>query len=352
MRITVLCGGTSTERSVSIVSGVQVAKALRSRGHGVCLIDVFCGDQRIRDINEAFDNQEEPEETAAYIHDFDPNIGTMHSMRLKNRSGFFGPYVIEVCRASDVVFMALHGTNGEDGRIQAVFDLMGIRYTGCGYLGSAMAMDKEISKEIFRRNGVPTPSGIVVHKGKQIEPGGQNGVGFPCVVKPACGGSSVGVSIAHNEEEYQIALEEAFSYEDVLIVESYISGREFSVGVVAGEAYPVIEIAPKNGFYNYSNKYSAGSTVETCPADLDAETTARMQDYALQAYRALNLNGYGRMDVMMNKMGDIFILEANTLPGMTPTSLLPQEAAALGMDFADLCERLIEVSGSRTDKEA
>ena len=344
MKIAVLAGGTSTERDVSIVSGMQVAKALRSRGHQVFLIDVFCGDDRINDAAEAFEKDSDPEETADYMRSFNKKIPEMHESRLENHSGFFGPNVIAVCSAADVVFMALHGANGEDGRIQAFFDLMGIRYTGCGYLGSAMAMDKEISKEMFRRNAVPTPVGIVVRKGEEILRGDENNVGFPCVVKPSCGGSSVGVSIVYTQEEYEQALKDAFALDDVLVVEQYISGREFSVGVVDGEVYPVIEIAPLHGFYDYENKYKAGSTVETCPAHLDIETTKRMQRYALEAYHALRLNGYGRMDIMMSNEGIIYVLEANTLPGMTPTSLLPQEAAAIGMDFADLCEKLIEVS--------
>ena len=146
------------------------------------------------------------------------------------------------------------------------------------------------------------------------------------------------------EEEYQQALENGFSYEDKLVVESYIKGREFSVGVVDGKAYPIIEIAPIEGFYDYTNKYKAGSTIETCPANLDEELTCRMQRYAEDAYRLLRLQGYGRMDFMMDEKNRMYCLEANTLPGMTPTSLLPQEAAALGMTFADLCEHLIEVS--------
>jgi D-alanine-D-alanine ligase len=164
------------------------------------------------------------------------------------------------------------------------------------------------------------------------------------VVKPCCGGSSVGVEIARTEEEYTRALENAFSYEKEVVVEQYIEGREFSVGVVEGKAYPIIEIAPLQGFYDYKNKYQAGSTVETCPADLSAEKTAEMQRYAEMVFRALKLNCYARMDFMMAKDGSLYCLEANTLPGMTPTSLLPQEAGALGIGFADLCEHLIRVS--------
>ena len=170
------------------------------------------------------------------------------------------------------------------------------------------------------------------------------GLSLPCVVKASCGGSSVGVYIVHTQEAYEEALKEAFTYDDVVVLEQYIKGREFSVGVVDGVAYPIIEIAPIQGFYDYKNKYQAGSTIETCPAELSETDTAKMQEYAVKAFHALQLENYARMDFMMNEDHSMYCLEANTLPGMTPTSLLPQEAAVLGMDFGELCEKLIEVS--------
>ena len=205
-------------------------------------------------------------------------------------------------------------------------------------------MDKGISRKLCEADGIPVAKGVVLERGDEYGPAAENGVGLPCVVKPCCGGSSVGVEIARTQEEYERALETAFGYEEEVVVEQYIEGREFSVGVVGGKAYPVIEIAPLVGFYDYKNKYQAGSTIETCPADLEADKTAEMQRYAEMAYRTLKLECYARMDFMMAKDGSLYCLEANTLPGMTPTSLLPQEAAALGMDFPALCEHLIEVS--------
>lgn len=338
MKIVVLAGGISTERDVSIVSGTDACRALRAKGHQAILVDVFFGAEGA-DADTVF----------ADGYDLDAAVESIRSFNDKLESGrgrreFFGPQVLSLCKAADTVFLALHGENGENGKIQAAFDLLGIHYTGSGYLGSALAMDKEIAKQLFRENQVPTPRGIVLRKKEERKSAAENGVGLPCVVKPSCGGSSVGVFIAHTEEEYQQALDAAFGYEDVLIIEQYIRGREFSVGVVDGVAYPVIEIAPIEGFYDYKNKYQAGCTVETCPADLPADLTERMQEYALRAYHALRLESYGRVDVMMDEDNHIYCLEANTLPGMTPTSLLPQEAAALGMDFAALCEKLIEVS--------
>ena len=340
MNIVVLAGGTSTEREISIVSGTQVCRALRSKGHRSILLDVFCGDARVgEDLKNAFPKEYDVEKEAAYLRSFDSKLDKM-----KKRRSFFGPNVLALCLAADCVFRALHGSNGEDGKIQAAFELMGIPYTGSGYLGSALAMDKDMSKQLFRENGVPTPHGIVLHKGDKVKHAAENGVGLPCVVKPACGGSSVGVSIPHTEKAYREAVEDAFSYEDVLIVEQYVSGREFSCGIVDGEAYPVIEIAPLHGFYDYTNKYKAGSTVETCPADIPKALSEKIQKASLAAYHALHMNSYGRIDVMMDEEENVYCLEANTLPGMTPTSLLPQEAAALGIDFPSLCEKLIEVS--------
>lgn len=339
MKIVVLAGGISTERAVSIVSGTQVCKALRAKGHQAVLVDVYCGTE-LSDPETAFAGEYDTEAAAAYMRSFDDQIAEMK----KTRRAFFGPNVLELCQAAEVVFMALHGEDGEGGKVQAVFDLMGIRYTGSGALGSAIAMDKGISRKLFAAHGVPTAAGMTLRKEEERKAAADNGVGLPCVVKPCCGGSSVGVEIAHTEEEYTAALINAFSYEEEVVVEQYIEGREFSCGVIEGKAYPVIEIAPLVGFYDYTNKYKAGSTVETCPAELSEEKTKEMQHYAELAFEALKLECYARMDFMMAKDGSLYCLEANTLPGMTPTSLLPQEAAAVGMDFAALCEHLIQVS--------
>ena len=342
MNIVVLAGGNSSERDVSIVSGTQVCKALRSLKHAAVLADVCFGAAGMgkeADPSWLFNAEDyDVDEAAAWMREQSVRLGEISSRR-----SFFGYGVLEMCKAADIVFMALHGQNGEDGKIQAAFELLGIRYTGCTYLGSALAMDKEITKQLFIHHGVPTPEGIIVRRGEAVLPPSTNGVGLPCVVKPSCGGSSVGVSIANTEEEYRKAVNDAFALERVLVVERCIKGREFSVGVVDNEVYPVIEIAPIQGFYDYTNKYKAGSTIETCPADLSPELTRKMQTTVLDAYHALRLDGYGRIDVMMDEDENIYCLEANTLPGMTPTSLLPQEAAAKGEDFPHLCEKLIQL---------
>ena len=338
MKIVVLAGGTSTERDVSLSSGVMIYKALKKNGHKAVLLDVYLG-YTGEDIENIFEKDEEWDKEIGGISDKNPDIEQIKAMRPDGDKNFFGANVISICQASDVVFMALHGENGENGKIQACFDLMGIAYTGTDYVSSAICMDKGITKDIFTCYGIPSPAGIRLKKGENAKE-----FPVPCIVKACCGGSSVGVSIAQKEQEYEKALEEAFRYDNEVIVEQYIKGREFSVGVIEGKALPVIEIAPLQGFYDYKNKYQAGSAIETCPAEISEEKTKEMQAYAEEAFRVLRLKNYARMDFMMSNTGEIYCLEANTLPGMTPTSLLPQEAEAIGISFEELCEKIIEAA--------
>lgn len=339
MKIVVLAGGISTERDVSLSSGAMIYRALKKRGHQVILLDVYLGYEE-EDSDRLFEKDEDWAKEISSVSETNPDIEQIKALRADGDKNFFGPGVIPLCQTADVVFLALHGENGENGKIQACFDLMGITYTGTDYVSSALCMDKELSKEIFTCHGIPTPESFSLKKGERE----RNPASFPCIVKACCGGSSVGVSIAFQQEDYPKALAEAFAYDDRVIVEQYIKGREFSVGVIDGKALPVIEIAPLRGFYDYKNKYQAGSTIETCPAQLSEEKTREMQGYAEKAFQALRLKNYARMDFMMGQEGDIYCLEANTLPGMTPTSLLPQEAAAIGMDFEELCEKILETA--------
>ena len=339
MKIVVLAGGISTERDVSLVSGREIYKALKSKQHQVMLLDVFLGYDR-EDWQDVFEKDEDWAASIGAIKDQNPDIEAVKALRPDWEKNFFGPHVIDICQRADIVFMALHGENGENGKIQACFDLNGIRYTGTDYVSSAICMNKAIAKDLFAAAGVPTPAGVRLKKGGDTS----CQVPYPCVVKACCGGSSVGVVMAHNDEEYAQALEEAFRYDNEIVVEQYIKGREFSVGVVDGKAYPVIEIAPLHGFYDYKNKYQAGSAIETCPAERDETKTKAMQEAAELAFKVLRLKNYARMDFMMDEDGNFYCLEANTLPGMTPTSLLPQEAKVLGLDYADLCQLLIDLS--------
>lgn len=353
MKIVVLAGGISTERDVSLSSGSLIYGNLRERGHKAILLDVFLGYEG-DDVEDIFEKEIDWAAEVGHISEESPDIEQIKALRPDWRKNYFGPNVIRVCQAADVVFMGLHGENGENGRIQACFDLMGICYTGTDYVSSALCMDKGLAKELFAFHGIPTPRGIRIRreelethlrKRREIKeaPGtGDSEVPLPLVVKACSGGSSVGVYIVKQEEEYEPALRAAFRYDGEVITERYIKGREFSVGVMAGRALPVIEIAPKEGFYDYKNKYQAGSTVETCPADIPEEKANEMKRWAEKAYEVLRLKNYARMDFMMSEAGEIFCLEANTLPGMTPMSLLPQEAAAEGVSYGELCEKIIE----------
>lgn len=345
MKIVVLAGGLSTERDVSFKTGDMVAKALRENGHQVIVLDVFMGySDKKEDITGIFDRSGEVSVKVEGIPEVAPDLAKVKASRKDQSDNFFGPNVIEICQEADIVFMALHGENGENGKIQAVFDLFGVKYTGTGYLGSALAMDKGMAKKLFEHSHIPCPKGAAMKKENRTDDVETLGISLPCVVKPCCGGSSIGVSIAHTKEEFKAALDEAFRWENELIIEEYVEGREFSVGVIDFKALPVIEIAPVVGFYDYKNKYKAGSAVETCPADLPEEVSTKMQYYAEQVARVLGLDTYSRTDFLLNKKNEIFCLEANTLPGMTPTSLLPQEANVVGMNFNQLCEKLIEIS--------
>lgn len=339
MKIVVLAGGTSTERDVSIVSGTGICNGLRAKGHRAVLVDVFCGLENV-DWKDPFPAVYDVEAAAVYMRDFNGGIEKMK----RERKEFFGPNVMELCRQADIVFLGLHGANGEDGRVQAAFDLMGIRYTGTGYLSSAMAMDKGVTKWMFQLRGVPVPGGVTMKAAEKTADLQQFGLSFPVVVKTCCGGSSIGVYIVNSQEEYEKALEAAFSYEDEIVIEEYIRGTEYTVAVVDGQAYPVVQIVPCQGFYDYENKYKPGAVKETCPAPISEELTSRLQNYAVQGYHALGLESYARLDFIVTEDEKIYCLEANTLPGMTPTSLIPQEAAVLGMDYPTLCEELIRVS--------
>ena len=345
MKIVVLAGGLSTERDVSFKTGEMVTKALRENGHQVILLDVFMGySDKEEDLTGIFDRAEAVSVKVAAIPETAPDLEKVKAQRKDQSDNFFGPNVIELCRMADIVFMALHGENGENGKIQAAFDLFGIRYTGTGYLGSALAMNKGMAKQLFLENGIPTPRGTSLKRGEDAAKIENCGIHFPCVVKPCSGGSSIGVSIVHDKAEYEQALNEAFRWENELVIGEYVKGREFSVGVIDFQALPIIEIAPVEGFYDYKNKYKAGSTVETCPAELSEQITKEMQGYAEKVAEVLGLNTYSRTDFLLDAEDHIFCLEANTLPGMTPTSLLPQEAKVTGVDFNQLCEKLIESS--------
>lgn len=337
MKIVVLAGGVSTERDVSLMSGSMVYKALKKLGHSAIMLDVFLGYEG--EYKDIFDKDINWIDKVAPVSAVAPDIETVKKSRKDQSNTLFGPNVIEICKEADIVFMALHGDCGENGKIQATFDLFDIKYTGTDSLSSAIAMDKDITKKIFIQSGVNTPKGVLLQSPKD-----EYVPQFPCVVKVCSGGSSIGVYITNNKEEYDISLKEAFSYEGKVLVEEYIKGRELTDCVIEGVALPTVEIIPRQGFYDYKNKYQAGATEEICPAPIGDEATKKVQELAVKAYKALGIKTYARMDFILTEDGEIYCLEANTLPGMTPTSLVPQEAAAIGKSFEELCEWIIEIS--------
>lgn len=343
MKIVVLAGGISTERDVSLTSGCMIYRALKEK-HETILLDVYLGYEG-EDYDHIFELKKDWSEGISTVSRINPDISAVKALRKDDPEVFFGPHVIDICRQADIVFLALHGENGENGKLQAAFDLFNIPYTGTDYLSSAIAMDKSLTKKMFLANGIPTPKSVLV-QGEKENPK----VDFPCVVKVCNGGSSVGVYIANNQEEYDKAMEEARCFDGNILIEEYIKGREFTVCVIDGKALPVVEIAPKEGFYDYQNKYQAGSTVETCPAELSEQTTAKIQEIAVRAFEALGLCTYTRFDFMMDEKENFYCLEGNTLPGMTPTSLIPQEAKAIGVDFPELCEWIIRISLEKNKK--
>ncbi len=348
MKIVVLAGGLSTERDVSLASGAGILKTLRERGHEAFLLDVYLGFPYDADkLEEVFSLPNAGLEIAEGIKTTEPDLPAIKASREDQSDCFVGPNVIEICRLADIVFMGLHGDVGENGKLQATFDILGIRYTGPNYLGSALAMDKGIAKKIFKMSGVPTPLGTSVKRAQKDVTLAELGLSLPVVVKPCSGGSSIGVYIVNTEKEYREAIEKYFRYEDEVVIEPYIKGREFAVGIIDGKALPVIEIIPKTGFFDYANKYQAGATDEICPAQIPEEIAEKMQRATELAFKSLKLDIYSRADFLLDENGDIYCLEVNTLPGMTATSLLPQEAKAAGIEYGELCELIIEKSLER-----
>jgi len=325
-------GGTSSERDVSLASGLRIAEALRTRGHSVRAIDTAGGplteaDER-RMLAAGVVKQQPP--TPSELARMNAESVADTAARLPKRG------------ECDVAFLALHGGRGEDGTIQALLDLAGVPYTGSGHLPSALAMDKDLSKQLFRANGVGTANWLMATdpssppSASEVE----RALGWPVIVKPSKQGSTVGLSIVKKESELAAAIAEAFEHDDEVMIEQFIAGRELTVGILGGEALPVGEIIPKHEIYDYECKYTAGMAEEIFPAPLTKEQTTAVQAQARQAFAALKLGGCARIDFRMSSAGEFYCLEANTLPGMTATSLIPQAAAAAGIPFPELCERI------------
>lgn len=326
MRVTVLTGGTSSERDVALASAVQVIGALRQAGHEVAVVDTARG---------YIPETDESRLLAGSVGAAPPSIE--HLRALERGVLLRGLADLPVVREADVIFLALHGGRGEDGTIQTLLEVVGVPYTGSGPLGSAVALDKDLSKQLFRFAGVPTADWLMA---PATAPEVEQRLGWPAVVKPSKEGSTVGLTVVKVASDYDAALETAYRYDDQVMIEAFVPGRELTVGILGGEALAVGEIIPQHELFDYECKYTPGMSREIFPAELPEAVTSECRRLGLAAHRALRLSGYSRVDFRLTADGSFFCLEVNTLPGMTATSLLPQSAAAVGIAFPDLCDRI------------
>jgi len=325
MKIAVLFGGTSEERDVSIASAAQIVPALRGLGHQVFAVDTATGRlsaAQERQLLSAAVGAAPPPDTEI--------------ARMRGGAIALSPAAFDF-REAEVVFLALHGGAGEDGRIQAVLDLAGMAYTGSNHIASAAAMDKDLSKRLFRSVDVPTADWLMAPATADAV---QAALGWPVVVKPNKQGSTVGLGVVREPAELQNAIDGARRFDDEVMLEKFIAGREFTVGILDGAALPVGEIIPPGEVFDYQSKYQAGGAREVFPADLPAADSALLQDYARRVHAVLKLGAYSRSDFRRDHAGAFWCLEVNALPGMTATSLLPQAAKAAGIEFAELLERI------------
>ncbi len=325
MKIAVLFGGTSEERDVSIASAAQIIPALRALGHEVFAVDTATGRLPAADEQRLLASGVAPEP---------PSTAAMEKVR--GRAIAFAPSASDI-RSADVVFLALHGGAGEDGRLQAMLDLAGLAYTGSNHIASAVAMDKDLSKRLFRSVGVPTADWMMAPAdAAEVE----RALGWPVVVKPSKQGSTVGLTVVRQPADLATAIPVAQAFDDEVMVEKFIAGREFTVGVLDGVALPVGEIIAPGEIFDYQSKYQVGGAGEVFPADLPPAESVLLQEYTIRAHRVLKLGAYSRVDFRRDANGGFWCLEANSLPGMTATSLLPQAAKAAGINFPDLLERI------------
>lgn len=330
MRVTVLTGGATAERAVAFASAAQIVAALRSRDHDVHVVDLCAG---------LLDDAEEAKVLGGDVGTTPPSVTELEDQERRMLSE--GLAELAVVQGSDVLFLAVHGGAGEGGTLQAVLDVIGVPYTGSGQLASALAMDKDLSKRLFRAAGVPVPAWFMAPVAPEDV---KTGLGWPVIVKPSKQGSSVGLTLVRKPPDLAAAVQLALRYDNEVMVEQFIPGKELTVGVLGDVPLPVGEIVPKHELFDYEAKYTPGMSEETFPAKIATRLARQLQEYAMLAHRALKLGGYSRIDFRVSPDGDIFCLEANSLPGMTRTSLFPQAARAAGIEFPEMCERICQLA--------
>lgn len=339
MRITVLTGGATAERAVAFASAAQIVAALRSRGHEVQVVDTAGG---------LLDDKAESEVLRGTVGVAPPSVEALAERERQMLSE--GLAELPAVRNADVLFLAVHGGVLEGGTLQAVLDVIGVPYTGSGPLASALAMDKDLSKRLFRATGVPVPAWFMAPPPVAPEDV-TTALGWPVIVKPSKQGSSVGLTLVKKAQDLGAAFALARRYDDEVMAEQFIPGRELTVGVLGDVPLPVGEIVSKHELFDYETKYTPGMSEETFPARIDTVLARQLQEYAMVAHRALKLGGYSRIDFRVSPEGDIFCLEANSLPGMTRTSLFPQAAQAAGIAFPEVCERIARLARNSDAKK-
>jgi D-alanine-D-alanine ligase len=330
MRVTVLTGGATAERAVAFASASQIVAALRSRKHDVHVVDLAGG---------LLDDRAERELLGSAVGAVPPDVDQLAERQQRMLSEELAE--LPAVREAEVLWLAVHGGALEGGTLQAVLDVLGIPYTGSGPLASALAMDKDLSKRLFRATGVPVPAWFMAPVTAEDV---STALGWPMIVKPSKQGSSVGLTLVRKAQDLDNAVKLAKRYDDEVMAEQFIPGRELTVGVLGEVPLPVGEIVPKHELFDYVTKYTPGMSEETFPAKIDTLLARQLQEYAAMAHRALKLSGYSRIDFRVSPEGDIFCLEANSLPGMTRTSLFPQAAQAAGIPFPELCERIASLA--------
>jgi D-alanine-D-alanine ligase len=335
MNIALLTGGLSAEREVSLSSGRGILKALRSLGHNVIVIDPIYGDKRVEE-DVIFQD--------VVSKDY-PALEKIKKLQGDNARRMLDCVNSDLFDNINMAFLGLHGKFGEDGKIQTLLELRGIKYTGSGITASTFAMDKDIAKTVFKENGITTPEWIALKREDEYNIKEFLRIfGKPLVIKPNDEGSTVGLTIASDEKELEKGINLAFSYSDKILVEKHVKGRELTVSIVDGKAYPVVEIIPKEGFYDYEHKYTKGRTTYVCPAEITAAVSDKAKEIALNAFTFSGCEVYARVDFLLTSDDELSCLEVNTLPGMTELSLVPMSVKAEGMEFNVLIDTIIKAS--------
>ena len=345
MNIVVLAGGLSNERNLSLKSGYVVSKVLAEKGHNVILLDAYMGyDEQELLIPNAFEDPAKYSLEEQDIPDDIPDLWAVRKRRKDQSGAYFGPNVLQICRQADLVFIALHGASGENGKVQATFDLFNIEYTGCDYFSSAISSNKSVSKQLLEEAGIPVPKGFCAFKNEEVGDPEEFGLSYPVIVKPNNGGIGLGISVANDKASYLKALKEAFRWESEIIVEQYVAGREFAVGCVGGKALPVIEVLPLEAKNKEQGRLLSGELMNKCPADIPAGLAKKMQETAEQVTATLGVLANSKVDFILREDGSFVVLECDSLPQLYQDAHLVMEAKAAGISFGDLCDKLMELA--------